>query len=259
MSGSGGKNKQMKTVIRLLVLLLTATPALAQDMKVVPAAVFKPFFKGDSTTTAVKAFAMDTKAVTNAAFLKFVSDNPQWSAQNIQRLFAEAEYLSHWTPAFTEGLDLKLANQPVVNVSWFAARAYCQSKGKRLPSMAEWETAALSEPVDSRYQDTEDIILDWYSRKMPEGAPVGSVYRNKYGICDLFGLVWEWTEDFDRVNFSDDSRNSAEVPAGLFCGSASIDAADASDYATFIRYAFRASLKGNYTSRKLGFRCVKSL
>ncbi|HQQ13150.1 MAG TPA: formylglycine-generating enzyme family protein [Bacteroidales bacterium] len=249
----------MKTMIRLLVLLLAATPAPAQDMKVVPAAVFKPFFKGDSTATAVKAFTMDTKAVTNAAFLKFVSNNPQWSAQNIQRIFAEAEYLSHWTSAFTEGLDHQLANQPVVNVSWFAARAYCQSQGKRLPSMAEWETAALSAPVDSRYQNTNDIILDWYSRKMPEGATVGSVYRNQDGIYDLFGLVWEWTEDFDRVNFSDDSRNSAELPAGLFCGSASIDAADAADYATFVRYAFRASLKGNYTGRKLGFRCVKSL
>ena len=261
--GNGGKSKPMKVTYVLLMLTISLlfgslSEVFPQHMKVVPAGDFQPFFKGDSAAIRVASFMMDERAVTNKEFLLFVKENPQWAPQNIKRLFADSEYLTHWTAAFVGGGEQQPDKLPVVNVSWFAARAYCQSQGKRLPLIVEWEQAAKSPPVDGTLQ-AEEIILNWYSRKMPESAAAGSVYRNHYGLYDMFGLVWEWTEDFDRVNFSDDSRNNAEIPAGLFCGSAAMDAADATDYATFIRYAFRASLKGHYTSRKLGFRCAKSL
>ena len=246
-------------VLLVGVLLSATTEAFPQQMKTIPAGKLQSFIKSKENTAEIASFLLDERPVTNGEFLAFVKENPQWSPENIKRIFAEVEYLSHWTPAFVDGTNPLAAHQPVVNVSWFAARAYCQSQGKRLPLMAEWEYAALAPPVDSHYQSTEEIILNWYSRKMPEGAIAGSVYRNSYGVYDLFGLIWEWTENFDRVNFSDDTRNNADIPEGLFCGSAAMNAADASDYATFIRYAFRASLKGQYTNRKLGFRCAKSL
>ncbi len=76
---------------------------------------------------------------------------------------------------------------------------------------------------------------------------------------DMYGLVWEWVYDFNSVVSNEDSRNSEDVIAGLFCGSASLNASDASDYVAFIRYSYRGSLKAKYTTRKMGFRCAKSI
>lgn len=73
----------------------------------------------------------------------------------------------------------------------------------------------------------------------------------------MHGLVWEWVYDFNSIVMNNDGRNQEEMPEGLFCGSASLNANDATDYAAFVRFAFRTSLKGNYNLRKLGFRCAK--
>jgi formylglycine-generating enzyme required for sulfatase activity len=46
-----------------------------------------------------------------------------------------------------------------------------------------------------------------------------------------------------------------EDQSSRFCGAGAATAADATDYATFMRYAFRSSLRASYTVRNLGFRC----
>jgi sulfatase modifying factor 1 len=43
----------------------------------------------------------------------------------------------------------------------------------------------------------------------------------------------------------------------LFCGSGALGASSFDDYAAFMRYAFRSSLKAHYTVPNLGFRCAQ--
>ena len=70
---------------------------------------------------------------------------------------------------------------------------------------------------------------------------------------------WEWTEDFNSVLTTNDSRTAEYDDKGLFCASAATTATDVLNYASFMRYAFRQSLKANYTVANLGFRCAKDL
>jgi formylglycine-generating enzyme required for sulfatase activity len=74
----------------------------------------------------------------------------------------------------------------------------------------------------------------------------------------MHGLVWEWTADFNSIFLSGESRKDKDTDKNLFCGSASINATDLMNYAAFMRYAFRGSLKASYTTKNLGFRCAKN-
>ena len=202
----------------------------------------------------VAPFWLDVVPVTQAEYLAFVTAQPKWRRSQVPRLFADAQYLSRWKA------DLALPSPewgraPVTQVSWFAARAYCASRGARLPTLAEWELALLDE---GREKDlVTRRILDWYQAK--RGArpqPVGEGPQNGYGVEDLVGLVWEWTLDFDASPVADDARGPAGA-GGLFCGSGGAEAVAPGDQASFLRYAFRSSLKASYTTQDLGFRCAK--
>lgn len=246
--------------IGIFLFCLQSSVLVAQQtgMAFIPAGSYAPFVKEKTDQIMVNDFWMDEKQVTNAGFLEFVMNNPRWSREQMTSLFADDDYLSHWNGQGADPVADQDLLKPVVNVSWFAAKAYCESVEKRLPTMHEWEYAATALPVgENDSSSLHNIIANWYSRKSGDLGPAGSVYKNQHGVWDMYGQVWEWVYDFNSIVNNDDSRNQEEAPEGLFCGSASLNANDASDYATFIRFAFRGSLKGNYTTRKLGFRCVK--
>jgi formylglycine-generating enzyme required for sulfatase activity len=176
----------------------------------------------------------------------------------VRRIFADEHYLAHWAGDLEPGPQAA-ADAPVVNVSWFAARAYAAWAGKRLPTLIEWEYAASAGGTDGR--SPTDVALAWYARPARGLAPAPSAdpFVNALGLADLHGLVWEWVDDFNRTLVGSDSRTREEIDRGRFCGAASLSAADRADYATFMRYAFRNSLKGRYTGRLLGFRCARDL
>ena len=117
-------------------------------------------------------------------------------------------------------------NHPVVNVSWFAAKAYAEWLGKDLPTEAQWERAAHGIPVGKRYDtpvsisfgfpaaratlikkkypwgDAEPLSRANYNRftstmdfSDPPTKEVGSYFPNEYGLHDMAGNVAEWCLD----------------------------------------------------------------
>jgi formylglycine-generating enzyme required for sulfatase activity len=228
----------------------------------IPAGELRPFYRsaagaGGDARIAVPAFELDERPVSNAAFLAFVRAHPEWSRSHVRRIFADEHYLANWAGDFEPGdAPGAAADAPVVNVSWFAARAYAASLGKRLPTLAEWEYAASAPGVDGR--SPSDVVLAWYATPA-SGSSAARHFRNTFGIVDLHGAIWEWVEDFNAAAaaFGSDSRTRETIDRARFCGAGSLDAIDRNDYATFLRYAFRSSLEGRNTGRQLGFRCAR--
>lgn len=220
---------------------------------------FKPFLQAGGKEEKVKIppFYLDVHAVTNKEFLEFVKANPQWSKSKVSRLFADGNYLAQWKSDFNVGNE-KIMNSPVTNISWFAAEAYAKWTGKRLPTVHEWEYAASARPVNMpKNEALTTYILNWYGQPTPAVLPrVESTFKNKFGVYDMLGLVWEWVYDFNSVITGGDSRAGGTLDKGLFCAAGSQNAVNKEDYASFMRFAFRESLKAAYTVRNLGFRCA---
>jgi formylglycine-generating enzyme len=216
----------------------------------------------DEVKKFVKPFYMDKYPVTNAEYLEFVKSNRNWSRSGVKRIFADNNYLSHWKSDFELGANVDPMS-PVTNISWFAAKAYAQWIGKRLPTVAEWElvgSASLTKPNAGDDKNNIARIQEWYSKRSSSKlAPVGSTEKNYWGVYDMFGLIWEWQFDFNTALVSGESRGDSNVDRNFFCGGGSLTANDVANYPAFMRYGFRSSLKANYTCRNLGFRCVRDL
>ncbi len=196
------------------------------------------------TPIVIAPFRLDRRLITTGEFADFVQRRPDWRRSRIARLFAEPDYLKEWHSDIDPG-DAAARARPVTRVSWFAARAYCADAGKRLPSMDEWEWAARSGDPDFAGKS-----LEWYTHPTPRELPAaGSTPPDRHGVRDLGGLVWEWIEDF----------NSEPLPEAASCGAGATGSSDRSNYAAFMRRAFRGSLRGNYVLANLGFRCAASL
>lgn len=209
----------------------------------------------------VASFALDREPVTNAQFLDFVRASPQWQRDRVTRLYAEPTYLSHWAGPLTLGAKARPA-QPVTQVSWYAARAYCEAQGARLPTWYEWEYAAAADETrtDARADPAwKERILGWYAQSSAGELPdVGTTPANVYGVRDLHGLVWEWVEDYTGLMVSGDSRNQGDADKLRFCGAGALSAENREEYAVLMRIALLSALEANYTTANLGFRCASS-
>lgn len=237
---------------RILVFLLAAAlPCAAADMAALPGGNYTPFYaRKQGKPVAVAPFRLDRLPVTNGEFAAFVESHPEWGKAAVPQIFAEPGYLA-------QGLDGR-KNQPVTNVSWFAASAYCQAQGKTLPTTDQWEYALADDGRDSAA--VRERILAWYA--VPNGADlpeIGRAQPNGYGVAGLTGLIWEWTSDYAAALAGAELRNSGDKNGALFCGGGSLGARDPGDYASFMRYSFRASLKAAYVTHNLGFRCASEL
>ncbi|HTL39144.1 MAG TPA: formylglycine-generating enzyme family protein [Kofleriaceae bacterium] len=205
----------------------------------------------------VDAFLLDKTPVTNAQYLAFVSEHPEWRRDRIKPLLADENYLATWRSA--DSLGMARPGAPVVRVSWFAARAYCAAQGGRLPLEREWELAAGAS--EKKHDATRDPafqarVLAWYTQITPPVLPdVGGV-PNAWGASDMHGLVWEWIEDFSASLVEADSRDPDRK---VFCGGAGASSRDGNAYAAFMRIAFRSSLDARSTTGVLGFRCAYDL
>jgi serine/threonine protein kinase len=126
---------------------------------------------------------MDKTPVTNAQYAEFAratgrTTPPHWSTRNY--------------PA-REG------QWPITNVTWEDAQAYCQWKGARLPTEAEWEFAARGTDgrlypwgyrFDSALTNSMEAGLDHL-----EDVGLRPGNASPFGVLDMSGNLWEWTAD----------------------------------------------------------------
>ncbi len=220
-----------------------------------------PLYGKEQTRIEVSAFEIDVYPVTQAAFLAFVKRNPKWQKSYVKRIFANQNYLKSWENDTTLGRNIS-PNAPVTNLSWYAAKAYCECQGKRLPTVDEWEYVAMADEKEKDARANKEYIqyiLGWYEKPKTFLSPVGSTFKNYWGVYDLHGLVWEWTADFNSVLITGESRNDVTPDNNMFCGSGSLNTSQLMNYAAFMRYAFRGSLKADFSIQNLGFRCIKDI
>jgi formylglycine-generating enzyme required for sulfatase activity len=231
------------------------------------------------------AYFINPFEVTNAEFWEFLIDSGGYADD------------SNWTEA---GREWKTANdshatallkltdpdyqrfgrpdQPVVQVNWFEANAFCRWLTKTagrgawifgLPTEAEWEKAARG-PDNFDYglgvniSDKEVELYNWKKNPSAEVTVVGvsetkSKYQaNRYGVYHMTGNVAEWTQSIYRVYnrqhpyVDDDDRNHDEVSGErVLRGGSWYTASIAVLYIPY-RENFRPAVQAPY----LGFRVV---
>jgi len=247
----------------LLFVLPAAVVAGGAAWVKVPGGSFRSALKyEDGRAARIAPFDLQKRPVTNAEFLAFVQSHPQWRRDRVPTLFADARYLAHW-PTSTRLADSAQAAQPVVNVSWFAANAFCEAQGARLPTWREWEYVAAADETrrDARNDPAwRERILGWYSR--PASGPLpraGLQTPDAFGVQDMHGLVWEWTDDFSSLLVSGDNRVQGDAEKTKFCGAGALSMSDRDNYAVLMRVAMLSSLQARDTTTSLGFRCAKNL
>jgi sulfatase modifying factor 1 len=207
----------------------------------------------------IETFSLRKAPVTAGEFQAFVVAHAEWRRGEAPTVFADARYLVDWRTA-TELVDAEAANEPVTNVSWFAATAFCEGENARLPTWLEWEYAAAA---DADRLDARDDpqwrrrILAWYERPAAARLPAAGSAPNAYGVSDMHGLVWEWVEDFNALFIAGDSRTQGDPDTLKFCGAGAISIIDRDSYAVMMRIALLSSLSAADTTSSLGFRCAR--
>lgn len=233
--------------IRQATGLRTAEPLLAE----VP-----------SHNVTVSDFHMDTFDVTNEDFLEFVRAVPEWSVAQADASLHNGRYLEHWIGGSPPG---HLLNHPVTFVTWQASVAYCEWRGKRLPTEIEFEWAAQDGVAAIEYPwgnlPPRNELVNWGGNGISTTVPVGSYPPNARGLYDMSGNIWHFTSDPWLGSYSEVLTNSTELQdAGrdpkirrvVKGGSWGANAAN-------LRVRYRDSHRPFDAREMVGFRCAKSI
>jgi formylglycine-generating enzyme required for sulfatase activity len=196
-------------------------------------------------------FEIGTFEVTNEQYYRCVEAGACSLPRN--QKYNSPEYLDH----------------PVVDVSWFDAKAFCEwnDPNGRLPTEAEWEKAARG--TDGRiYPWGEEIdcsLANYYGKDngndycVGDTTPVGSYLDgvSPYGTYDMAGNVWEWVNDWYDVDYYGISPESN--PLGPEDGDEKVLRGGSwSDYDDLVRSADRYGDDPTNTYFGVGFRCASS-
>ncbi len=161
----------------------------SDDMVFIPAGTFSmgisgnyPEDEGPQHDVNLSAFWIDRYEATNAEYRQCVTAD----------VCPEPADLRYYG-------DRGFANHPVVFVTWYNARDYCEWRQKRLPTEAEWERAARGGDGRS-YPWGNQLLRDRLNADNRVGgtSPVGSYPSgaSPYGALDMAGNVWEWVADW---------------------------------------------------------------
>ena len=213
----------------------------------------------------IDGFLIDETEVTNAAYAQCVAAEVCPRPARAGATYHQSYY---GDPAFDD--------YPVINVSWFNAQAFCEWRGARLPTEAEWEFAASVNPIEEiKYRhpwgdsfdgerlnfcdvncrtDSPDAVWD---DGFNDTAPVGSYPdgRSPSGVYDMLGNVMEWVNDwydFDAYEAISDTnpRGPTEGDFKSLRGGSWLSPSE--DTAVTVRGNFEPTV----AQANLGFRCA---
>lgn len=272
------KRQEYLSAIQVEVPLIKAdsSPTL-ENMALIPAGEFEMGSEDDEAfgdeypvhTVYLDAYYIDKYPVTNAQYKAFVDENPEWNWFNVLKEYSDVDYLKHWR---ANSFPVSQAEHPIVNVSWYAAMAFAEWSGKRLPTEAEWEKAARGGVRGNKYTwgDDADPSMANYDWNIGGTTPVGVYPANGYDIYDMCGNVWEWCLDAYQEGVS-----MGESPRNPIVGAASVEwivdhRNDVSSNrvlrggswripASLVRIANRNAESPSFSLNVIGFRCVSSV
>ena len=235
--------------------------------------------------TIAAPFAIGRHEVTVAEFGRFV-DAAGYSAGNSCWTFEGGEWEDRagrgWrNPGFGQS-----GGHPVACVDWNDAQAYVawlsRETGEeyRLPSESEWEYAARAGTATARYwgegesgqcrhaNGGDASVKDRYSNwpwpvaSCRDGhvhtAPVGSFASNGWGLHDVLGNVWEWTEDCRNDSYAGAPSDGSAWEYGD-CGRRVLRGGSWDDVPSDLRAANRGRGTTGYRSGNYGFRVARTL
>jgi formylglycine-generating enzyme required for sulfatase activity len=202
---------QCETIMRVLIaacLVGYVAAAPAQDMVRVPGGPFVmgsdngPADERPAHTVQLREFEIDRVPVSNAEFARFLERFGPVAKDGARYFDWDDRDARIRRVAGTWHADSGYEEHPMVEVSWLGAGAYCQWRGKRLPTEAEWEKAARG-PDGRRYPWGGSTPTKRHARfegGWNETSPVGAhpLGAGPYGALDMAGNVWQWVSSAYR-------------------------------------------------------------
>lgn len=154
---------------------------------------------------------------------------------------------------------------PVERVNWHDARAFVErlsaktGRNYRLPSEAEWEYACRAGTDSDWCGGSEPARVAWIG-KLPGGPrPVGGKQANAWGLHDMSGNVWEWTQDCTHTDYQGAPADGMAWETGGDCASRMLRGGSWLSGPQYGRVTIRFGFAADYRTSDFGFRVVRTL